>query len=119
MASLREAARSIYDDAKAGISWIAIWKTGRSWNAETMYDTEYEEANKWRHTPSTWKVSEDDAKRLMEIHGEDSEAILVNPYYCNLGPWEEMTLETLIDGIKFQYSFGGDVMDILHQAGRA
>ena len=118
MASLREEARYILDDAKAGICWIAIWKTGRTWHAETMYDTEYEEGNPRWNTSSKWTIDEEDAERLKEIAKEDENAILVNPYYCNLGPFEDMTLETLIDGIRFQYGFGGDIMDILQKAGR-
>lgn len=115
MASLREEARYVLDDAKCGISWIAIWKTGRTWHAETMYGVVYEEGNRRLNTTSKWTIDEDDAQRLMEIDKEDHHAILVNPYYCNLGPWEDMTLATLIDGIKFQYGFGrvGEIADIL------
>ena len=43
----------------------------------------------------------------------------MNGYYCNLGSLEEMTLESLMDGIRFQYGFGGDLMDILQKAGKA
>ena len=118
MASLREEARYVLDDAKAGICWIAIWKTGRTWHAETMYGVEYEDGNSYWNTKSKWTIENEDAERLRQIYGEDENAILVNPYYCNLGPWEDMTLETLIDGIKFQYGFGGDIMNILHMAGR-
>lgn len=119
MASLREAARYILDDAKDGICWLAIWKTGKSWHSETMYETEYSDGNRFHGTSSSWKIDEEDAARLLQIYAEDENAILVNPYYCNLGPWEEMTLESLIDGIRFQYDFGGDIMDILKRAGRA
>ena len=119
MASLREDARWVLDDAKAGISWIAIWKTGKSWHAETMYGVEYTEGRSWpTKIESSWKIDDDDAERLRGIFEEDENAILVNPYYCNLGPWEEMTLATLMDGIRFQYGFGGDLMDILERANR-
>lgn len=116
MGSLREEARYILDDAKAGIAWIAIWKTGRSWNAETFYGVEYDEGRSYPRRPSSWKMGEDDAQRLREIFSEDDNAILVNPYYCNLGPWEEMTLESLIEGIRFQYRLGGDIERILNIA---
>lgn len=119
MASLREEVRYVLDDAKAGICWIAFWKTGKTWHAESMYETNYEEANRLFNTKSKWTIDEMDAERLKEIYEEDSNAILVNPYYCNVGPWEEMTLASLIDGIKFQYGFGGDIKDILQKAGRA
>ena len=119
MASLREAARSVLDEAKDAICWIAIWKNGKSWNAECMYETEYEEGRSYPRRESSWRIEEDDAERLKEIYAEDNNAILVNAYYCNLGPWEDMTLATLTDGIRFQYGFGGDIMDILQRAGNA
>ena len=109
MASLREEARWILDEARAAICWIAVWKTGRSWNVETFYGVEYDEGR-------LYPIEEDDEKRLREIYEEDNDAILVNGYYCNLGSLEEMTLESLIDGIKFQYGFGGDIMRILDLA---
>lgn len=118
MASLREEARWILDDAKSGICWIAIWKTGKSWHAESFYDVEYEEGNSFLRRESSWKIEKETAERLNSIQQEDRKAILVNPYYCNLGPWEEMTLESLVDGIKFQYGFDrdGEIEDILEIA---
>ena len=118
MASLREEASWILDDAKGGICWIAIWKTGRSWHAETFYDVEYDEGRSYPRREASWKIDEESAQRLLQIQHEDRQAILVNPYYCNLGPWEEMTLMSLIDGIKFQYSLGkiDEISDILHMA---
>ena len=118
MASLREEASWILDDAKGGICWIAIWKTGRSWHAETFYDVEYDEGRSYPRRKASWKIDEESAQRLLQIQHEDRQAILVNPYYCNLGPWEEMTLMSLIDGIKFQYSLGkiDEISDILHMA---
>ena len=119
MASLRETARSILDDARDGICWIAIWKTGRSWNAETMYGIEYTEARGYPfRRAEEWKIEEEDANRLLEIFGEDQDAMLVNGYYVNIGPMEHMTLATLMDGIEYQYGFGGNIMGILEQANR-
>lgn len=43
MASLREIAREYKDEIMSGIAWVAIWKTGRSWNARAFWlnsDTE-------------------------------------------------------------------------------
>ena len=120
MASLKEEARYILDDAKDGIAWLAIWKTGRTWHAETMYDdVEYTEGRKYpRKIESSWRIEDEAAERLREIWAEDHNAILVNPYYDNLGPFEEMTLTSLIEGIRFQYDFGGNVMEILRKAGK-
>ena len=115
MASLREEARWILGDARDAICWIAAWKTGRSWNVETLYGVEYVEE---RGHESYWRIEADDENRLREIYEADENAILVNGYYCNLGPLEGMTLESLVDGIKFQYSLGGDLIQILSTARR-
>lgn len=37
MASLREIAREYKDEIMSGIAWVAIWKTGRSWNARAFW----------------------------------------------------------------------------------
>ena len=37
MASLRNCARSIREEAADGICWIALWKEGRSWNVDTIW----------------------------------------------------------------------------------
>ena len=116
MASLREEARWILDEARDAICWIAVWKTGRSWNVETFYGVEYDEGRLYPPRESSWKIEEDDEKRLREIYEEDHDAIMVNGYYCNLGSLEEMTLESLINGIKFQYGLGGDIMRIIDMA---
>ena len=121
MASLKEEASLILNDAKGGICWIAIWKTGRSWHAETFYDVEYTEGRSWPKREASWKIDKESAQRLLEIQSEDHQAILVNPYYCNLGPWEGMTLLSLIDGIRFQYGLGAEdqISGILHMASAA
>lgn len=119
MASLKEAARSVLGDAQDAICWIAIWKTGRSWHAETFYETEYTESRNWpRKQEESWTIGDDDAERLTEITAEDPDARLVNGYYANLGPLEEMTLASLTDGLDFQYSLGGNIPEILRKAGR-
>lgn len=120
MASLREAARDVLEEARGGIAWIAIWKTGRSWHSESFYDVEYDEgcSRYGFERPAKWTIEEEAAEKLAAIAQEDPHAILVNPYYDNLGTWEDMTLETLIDGIKFQYLDigGGYIPGILEQA---
>ncbi len=122
MASLKEEAHWILDDARAGIAWIAIWKTGRSWHTETMYanDVEYTESRGYPwNVKGGWRIEDDAADRLREIWNEDNNAILVNPFYDNLGPFEDMTLNSLVDGIRFQYYVVGcDILAILQDAGK-
>lgn len=116
MASLREIARDNFDYFQQAIQWIAVWKEGRRWNAELFYGTEYEEGNRRFGRETKWIISEDDQKRLREIAEIDSNACLLNAYYDNLGPLEDMTIESLMDGIRFQYRIGGDLEYILNQA---
>ena len=116
MASLREAARSVLDDARDGVCWIVIWKTGRSWNAEVMYGVDYTEGRSYPKQDEKWDVELDDVQRLVEIMNEDPDARLVNGYYTNLGSLEEMTLASLMDGIRFQYGFGGNIEHVLRMA---
>lgn len=100
MASIREIARYYIDDARDGIAWIAVWKSGRSWNAETFYPTDISE-----YDVPTWE--EEDIESFREIVAVDPSAIIVNSYYHNLGDVEEMTVETLANAIRWQYEDAG------------
>lgn len=119
MASLREAARNVYEDAKDAIAWIAVWKTGKSWHSREFYDIEYTEPTrfivrgKWG-----WKIDPDIIEELEEIVKKDPEARLMNPYYSNMGPLEDMTLESLTYGILFQYNLGGNLAAIIEEGKR-
>ena len=99
MPSLRECARNVRNEAADGIQWIAIWKNGRSWKAETFsVDFDY--------SAGTIDADRDDFLRLKEIIREDPLAILVNGYYSNIGCYEDGTLpdiKTLADALRWQY----------------
>lgn len=79
MASLRNCARSIREEAADGICWIVLWKEGRSWNVETIWpeDMDYDKG--------IMVLELDDLERLREIVKVDSVAILVNGEYSNIG----------------------------------
>lgn len=105
MASLKEAARSVISEARDGICWIAVYKDGRSWNAECVW-IDYDERSKCFQN-----VDSEDVARCCEILSIDPDAVLVNGYYCNIGPLEEMTVQTLADGLRFQYeTVGGSTL---------
>ena len=36
MAALHEIARQYAEEIRDGIAWVIIWKTGRSWHAESV-----------------------------------------------------------------------------------
>ena len=97
MASIRQIAQDILPEARDGIAWIALYKEGRSWNAECfwglldeqeVFTTDYLE----------------DSERPHEILSIDPNAIFVNAYLHNLGPIdEEMTRDTLAKALRWQY----------------
>ncbi|MCC2703222.1 hypothetical protein LK481_18410, partial [Erysipelatoclostridium ramosum] len=37
MAALHEIARQYAEEIRDGIAWVIIWKTGRSWHAESVW----------------------------------------------------------------------------------
>ena len=111
MASLREEARDILPEARDGIIWFAVWKTGRSWHTRLIYSADYTAA--YMNRPERWDIDPDGLQELEEILAEDENAVLLNGYYRNIGSLEEMTLESLVDGIRFQYEHGGNLEDII------
>ncbi len=117
MASLREEAKWFFDDFQCAVGWMLVWKEGRSWNIKRMYDTEYEEGNRYLRRQSQWHISEDDKAEIERVLAVDPSAVLINGWYDNIGSLEEMTLNSLVDGIRFQYrnSFGV-LRDILNSA---
>jgi len=79
MASLRNCARSIREEATDGIAWIAVWKVGRSWNVEAIFpDDFYLESG-------SMVLGADDLALVRKIVKTDSNAIFVNGYYTNIG----------------------------------
>ena len=97
MASIREIAQSNLDIARAGIGWIALWRIGRGWGAESFWP-EYDE---WSRC---LRFDEYDEKRLREILKEDPDAIIVNSYTHNLGGLGDLQREDLARALRWQYS---------------
>lgn len=96
MASLRSVARNFLEEARDGIAWIAVYKVGRSWYAEDVWpDLEGD---------SSLSFCPDDVSLLRSVLVCDPNAILVNGYYCNLGPLDEMSVDTLSAALLWQYS---------------
>lgn len=109
MASLREQARKMIDVAQEAIGWIALWKEGRGWQAEDFYPEYMERTN-------VFKIEPEDRERMEEIVTSDKSALLVNGYYMNIGSLEEMTIESLTNGLKWQYEInGGNLREILEE----
>lgn len=94
MAALHEIARQYAEEIRDGIAWVIIWKTGRSWHAESV----------WLNQDSdTFEL--EDLSTATEILEQDPNAVMVNGYYC--GHFGEITLQpvhpdgTDYDGVKF------------------
>ena len=87
MAALHEMARQYAKEIRDGIAWVIIWKTGRSWHAESV----------WLNQDSdTFEL--EDLSTATEILEQDPNAVMVNGYYCgHFG--ENMTIAELEAGI--------------------
>lgn len=109
MASLREEARHIADEAREAIAWIAVWKEGKGWRCESYY-LGYDERK------DLFVIEEEDKQALKAVVASDANALLVNGYYMNLGSLEEMTMSSLVDGLRWQYEInGGNLKEILEE----
>ena len=97
MASIRQIAQDVLYEARDGIAWIALYKKGRSWNAECFWGLLDEREVFTTDYP-------EDSERLHEILSIDPNAIFVNAYLHNLGPIDdEMTRDTLARALRWQY----------------
>ena len=110
MASLRNCARSIREEAADGICWIALWKEGRSWNVDTIWPEDM------LYNKGIMVLESDYLERLQEIVKTDSSAILVSGEYSNIGCAGDGSLpdvQVLTDALRWQYE------DCHPQIGRA
>jgi hypothetical protein len=92
MAELRKIAGEFRDEIMDGIVWVAVWKTGRSWNGRVF----------WLDEDGMIEDSEMDSAR--EIVAEDGCAVLINEHYCaHMG---NGTIGDIAKGIRFHYGNG-------------
>ena len=90
MASLRDTVKEYQEELRNGIAWVAFWKEGRSWNAESF------------HLDVTDTLYPEDRSRLEEIKAAAPAAVILNGYYCGqLG--EDMSLDELTAGVRYHY----------------
>lgn len=92
MAGIRQIARDYKDEIMDGIAWVAIWKTGRAWNARSFWLNDKD------------RIERDEICDAKKIVAEDPDAIIINEYECaHMG---EGTLEDIVAGIRFHYGNG-------------
>ena len=100
MASLRDCARSVREEAADGICWIALWREGRSWNAETIWPEDM------LYDKGIMVLESYYLERLLEIVKADSSAILVSGEYSNIGCAGDGSLsdvQVLTNALRWQY----------------
>ena len=101
MAALRNLVNRYNDEIQDGIAWVAIWKNGRSWEAEAFWceDGSYEDGYEFSH---------EDMERMEEILKIDSKAVMLNGYYTNCGAPESgrVSIATIVSGVEWNYYNG-------------
>ena len=87
MAALRDIARDFAAEIRDGIGWTIVYRTGRSWNALTIW------SDIWN---GEWETN--DLNDAIGILKADPDAVIVNGYYCgHFG--EDMTIDEITAGL--------------------
>ena len=86
MAALKEIAREYASEIRDGIGWVIVYRTGRSWNALTVWSDLGN--NEWET---------DDINDALEALRLDPRAVALNGYY--LGHFGDMTIDDIAAGI--------------------
>lgn len=106
MAALKEIAREYAAEIRDGIGWVIVYRTGRSWNALTVWSDLGN--NEWET---------DDINDALEALRLDPRAVALNGYY--LGHFGDMTIDDIAAGIRWHYERGTNALaddDTLVQA---
>lgn len=98
MASIKKVASWYNDEIQDGIAWVAIWKNGRSWDAEAFWieDGDYDDG---------YIFEREAIERMEEILKIDHGAIMINGYYSNVGTEEgrRVSVDRVVQGIEWNY----------------
>lgn len=106
MAALKEIAREHATEIRDGIGWVIVYRTGRSWNALTVWSDLGN--NEWET---------DDINDALEALRLDPRAVALNGYYN--GRFGDMTINDIAAGIRWHYERGTNALaddDTLAQA---
>lgn len=106
MAALKEIAREYASEIRDGIGWVIVYRTGRSWNALTVWSDLGN--NEWET---------DDINDALDALRLDPRAVVLNGYY--LGRFGDMTIDDIAAGIRWHYERGTNALaddDTLMQA---
>ena len=97
MAALKEVAREYASEIRDGIGWVIVYRTGRSWNALTVWSDLGN--NEWET---------DDINDALEALRLDPRAVALNGYY--LGHFGDMTIDDIAAGIRWHYERGTNAL---------
>ena len=106
MAALKEIAREYASEIRDGIGWVIVYRTGRSWNALTVWSDLGN--NEWET---------DDINDALEALRLDPRAVALNGYY--LGRFGDMTIDDIAAGIRWHYERGTNALADYEAAQRA
>lgn len=94
MANLKKIARDFAAEIRGGIGWTVVYRTGRSWNAATIWSD-----------IGNGEIEVDDLNEAVRVLEMDPNAVVLNGHYCgHLG--EEMTVDEIAAGIRWNYENG-------------
>lgn len=99
MAALNTIARNEADTIREGIAWLIVWKTGRSWHAESVY---------LNADDDTFEL--EDLDMVRKILEQDPGAVMLNGYYCGRFG-EDMTAAEIEAGIRWHYENGCNLLE--------
>lgn len=98
MAALNTIARNEADTVREGIAWLIVWKTGRSWHAESVH---------LNTDDDTFEL--EDLDMVREVLEQDPGAVMLNGYYCgHFG--ENMAAAEIEAGIRWHYENGYNLL---------
>lgn len=103
---MKEIAREYASEIRDGIGWVIVYRTGRSWNALTVWSDLGN--NEWET---------DDINDALKALRLDPRAVALNGYY--LGHFGDMTIDDIAAGIRWHYERGTNALaddDTLMQA---
>ena len=98
--TLRNLVKELFNELDDGLSWILIYKDGKSWFGVSLY---FEDVDFNLYDGFT--ISKSAMRLLHNAYEIDRNAMLINGYYINIG-WSETernTIQRFVDGIKYQY----------------
>lgn len=98
MAALNTIARNEAETIRDGIAWLIVWKTGRSWHAESVY---------LNTDDDTFEL--EDLDMVRKVLEQDPGAVMLNGYYCGHFA-EDMTAAEIEAGIRWHYENGYNLL---------